>query len=259
MNLVLAYLRLLVFFTYSAIMLTGIMILVILKPGTDAYWLAATPWIRGILRIFGVKLEVSGLENLDPGRNFVVMANHRSQLDPVAMGVAVLPRHTRWVAKKELRRVPILGKALELSGQIFIDRGDRSAAVNELNRHASDRDALICFFPEGHRSSTRNMLPFKKGGAAFAISSQMPVLPMAVSGSERCIPNHSIISTPGTIKVRIGKPIDTAGMTEADRDELTERVRHEIESMLIELEGPPPVRETIIAGTPMPPRPAHAS
>jgi 1-acyl-sn-glycerol-3-phosphate acyltransferase len=245
MKLLVAYLRLVVFFTFSAVMLSAISIYVILYPGTDRYWAAARPWIRGILKIFGVTLEASGLEHLRHDRNFVVMANHRSQLDPVAMGVAVLPRYTRWVAKKELRRVPILGKALELSGQIFIDRGDRSAALNALSQHSGDRDALICFFPEGHRSSTRRMLPFKKGGAAFAISSRMWVLPMAVSGSEKCIPNHSIISTPGTIRVRIGAPIDTTGMTDDDRDDLTERVRREIQSMLIDLEGPPPPEEVV--------------
>src|SRR6185369_400379 len=199
-----------------------------------------------------------GLENLEPGRNYVVMANHRSQLDPVAMGVAVLPRQTRWVAKKELRRVPILGKALDLTGQIFIDRGDTSSAVQELNRHAGDRDALICFFPEGHRSSTRQMLPFKKGAAAFAISSKMWVLPMAVSGSERCIPNHSVISTPGTIRVRLGKPIDTSAMTGDDRVELTERVRKEIQAMLLDLEGPPPAREAAIESAKLPPEAATA-
>jgi 1-acyl-sn-glycerol-3-phosphate acyltransferase len=103
------------------------------------------------------------------------------------------------------------------------------------------------------------MLPFKKGGAAFAISSQMWVLPMAVSGSERCIPNHSVISTPGTIKVRIGAPIDTTGMTDDDREALTERVRCEIESMLLDLEGPPPAEEALPQRTTAPPRMAQAS
>jgi 1-acyl-sn-glycerol-3-phosphate acyltransferase len=259
MKLLGAYFRLVVFFSFSAVMLTAISVYVILYPGTDRYWAAARPWIRGILKIFRIKLEASGLEHLRHDRNFVVMANHRSQLDPVAMGVAVLPRYTRWVAKKELRRVPILGKALELSGQIFIDRGNRSSALNALSAHSGDRDALICFFPEGHRSSTRRMLPSKKGGAAFAISSQMWVLPMAVSGSERCIPTHSIISTPGTIKVRIGAPIDTTGMTDDDREALTERVRREIESMLLDLEGPPPAEEPLTQRTRARPRMAQAS
>lgn len=238
MKLLVAYLRLVVFFSFSAVMLTAISVAVLLKPGTLFYWPPAEIWIKGILRIFGVTLKVSGRENLDPNRTYVVMANHRSQLDPVAMGVAVLPRVTRWVAKKELRRVPILGRALELSGQIFIDRGDRSSAVSALTAHAGDRDALICFFPEGHRSSTRELLPFKKGAAAFAISSGMHVLPLAVAGSDRCIANHSIISTPGTIHVRFGRPIDTTGMTDADRERVTEEARVQIRAMLDELEGP---------------------
>lgn len=238
MSLLVAYLRVIAFFAYSAVLLTAMSLAILWKPGTLAYWPIAMAWIRGTLAIFEVKLEVSGLENLDPDRTYVVMANHRSQLDPVAMGVAVLPRVTRWVSKKELRRVPILGKTLELTGQIFIDRGDRNAALSALDRHAGDRDALICFFPEGHRSSTRELLPFKKGAASFAISSGLPVLPMAVSGSERCIPNHSIISTPGTIRVILGSPIETTGMTEEDRGPLTERVQDEIQRMLIAVEGP---------------------
>lgn len=258
LRLLVAYLRLVVFFAFSAVMLTCISLYVVLRPGTDDYWNAARPWIRGILRIFGVTLKVSGLDNLESSQNYVVMANHRSQLDPVAMGVAVLPRHTRWVAKKELRRVPVLGQALALSGQIFIDRGDTTSALNELSRHAGDRDALICFFPEGHRSSTRHMLPFKKGAAAFAISSRMPVLPMAVSGSERCIANHSVISAPGTIHVRLGKPIDTTGLTEDDRAALTEQVRRQIEEMLIDIEGPPPPPEARTGQAPLPPQAARA-
>lgn len=242
MKLLVAYLRLVVFFSFSAIMLTATGIAAALRPGTLAYWPPAETWIRGTLRIFGVTLKVSGLENLDPDRTYVVMANHRSQLDPVAMGVAVLPRVTRWVAKVELRRVPILGKALELTGQIFIDRGDTSSAKRALGRHAGDRDALICFFPEGHRSSTREMLPFKKGAAAFAISSGVAVLPMAVSGSERCLANHSVISNPGTIHVAMGQPIETSGLTDEDRADLTEAARRQIQDMLTALEGPEPSR-----------------
>ena len=243
MRLLVAYLRLIAFFTFSAVMLTVMGVVAAMKPGTLAYWGPSTVWIRGVLRIFGVILDVSGRENLEPDRTYVVMANHRSQLDPVAMGVAVLPRVTRWVAKKELRRVPILGKTLEITGQIFIDRGDTSSAVNALRSHAGDRDALICFFPEGHRSSTRELMPFKRGAAAFAISSKMWVLPMAVSGSERCIANHSVISTPGTIRVAFGQPIDTTGMSEDDRGSLTENARSQIEAMLLALEGPPPPSE----------------
>lgn len=238
LRLLVAYLRVVAFFAFSAVLLTAILVAILIRPGTLLYWGPATVWIRGILAIFGVRLEVTGRENLDPDRTYVVMANHRSQLDPVAMGVAFLPRVTRWVAKKELRRVPLLGRTLEATGQIFVDRGDRRAAVSALTDHAADRDAMICFFPEGHRSSTLELLPFKKGGAAFAISSRMWVLPMAVSGSERCLPNHSIVSTPGTIRVAFGRPIPTDAMTDDDRGPLTDQVRAEIQRLLAAIEGP---------------------
>ncbi len=243
MTILLSYLRLLVFFTFSAVMLVAIGVAAVARPGTLAYWGPAELWIKGVLRIFGVTVVVQGREHLGPDRPYVVMANHRSQLDPVAMGVAALPRVTRWVAKKELRSVPIFGRVLEVTGQIFIDRGDTSSAVRSLAAHAGDRDALICFFPEGHRSSTRQMLPFKKGAAAFAISAGLPVLPMAVSGSERCLANHSIVSHPGTIRVRMGEPIETAGMTDDDRALLTGMVQERLQQMLVELEGPPPASD----------------
>lgn len=250
MRLVVAYLRVIAFFAFSAVLLTAMILAILVRPGTLLYWGPATAWIRGTLAIFGVKLEVSGRENLERDRTYVVMANHRSQLDPVAMGVAFLPRVTRWVAKQELRAVPLLGKTLELTGQIFIDRGNHRSAVSALSDHAGDRDAMICFFPEGHRSSTLELLPFKKGAAAFAISSGMPVLPMAVSGSERCLPNHSIVSTPGTIRVAFGKPISTEGMTDDDRAALTDRVRVEVERMLEALEGPAPQGRTAASAAP---------
>lgn len=255
MRFLLAYLRVVAFFAFSAVVLPVVIYRALRHPGTEAYWPAATVWIRGILRIFGVHLVVTGSENIAPDRAYVVMANHRSQLDPVAMGVAVLPRITRWVAKKELRAVPLLGWTLEATGQIFVDRGDRSAAVGALTDHTDDRDALICFFPEGHRSSTTRLLPFKKGGAAFAIASGLPVLPMAVSGTERCLPNHSIVSRPGTIRVVIGGPIETAGLGDDDRAALTDRVRDELEALLASVEPRPgpeevPPRRIVATSTP---------
>lgn len=232
-----AYARLLAFFAFSALYLPMIMVSAVRHPGSFEYYRVAGYWIRGILKIFGVELEVAGLENLDPEGRYVILANHRSQLDPPCIGVALFPRVTRWVAKKELRRVPLFGRALELSGQIFIDRGDSSAAVEELRRHRQDRGVLICFFPEGHRSSTRSLLPFKKGGAAFAISAGLPVVPVALSGSEKVLPNLSIISQPGRIRVAFGKPVPTDRLTQADAGALTELVRVEMQTMLDTMEG----------------------
>jgi 1-acyl-sn-glycerol-3-phosphate acyltransferase len=236
MKLVRAYIRLLVFFAFTAIWMPLVMLAVVLVPGTFFYYRVASPWIRGLLKVFGATVVGHGVEKLRWDREYVILSNHRSQLDPPAIATLLLPRVTRWVAKKELRRVPLLGQALSMTGQIFIDRGDPTAAVEELQRHTRDRGVLVCFFPEGHRSSTHKLLPFKKGGAAFAIGAGLPVVPTAISGSEIVLPNHSIISEPATIHVAFGDPIETAGMSADDRAALTERVRADIERMLAELD-----------------------
>lgn len=216
------------------------MLAIVFWPARDLYYRIGRVWFDGLLAIFGAKVEWRGTDALDPARDYVILANHRSQLDPVAIAVAVYPKVTRWVAKKELRRVPILGPALAMSGQIFIDRGDTDAARASLARHVGDRGVFVCFFPEGHRSSTRRLLPFKKGGAAFAIAAGLPVVPVAISGSESCLPNHSIVSRPGTIRVCFGEPIDTANLDDDERGSLTSEVRQRIENMLHDMEGPPP-------------------
>ncbi|HYC55471.1 MAG TPA: lysophospholipid acyltransferase family protein [Candidatus Binatia bacterium] len=236
MKLILAYIRLIAFFAFTAIWMPLVMLSVVLVPGTFFYYRVAVPWIVGLLKLFGARVVAHGAVKLRWDRQYVILANHRSQLDPPAIAAALLPRVTRWVAKKELRRVPILGPTLRLSGQIFIDRGDPAAAVQELARHTGDRGVLICFFPEGHRSSTHRLLPFKKGGAAFAIDAGLPVVPVAISGSEIALPNHSLVSSPAIVHVAFGDPIETAGLTMEDRATLTERVRTEIQRMLDELD-----------------------
>ncbi len=238
LRITVAYARLLTVFVHSGVWLSLVTLAAALRPGTFDYYPVAGVWIRGILSIFGAKLEVEGLENLAPDARYVILANHRSQLDPPAIGVALFPRVTRWVSKKELRKIPVLGRTLEMTGQIFIDRSDPASAVEELRRHCQDDGVLICFFPEGHRSSTRQLLPFKKGGAAFAISSGLAVVPVAVSGSETCLPNLSLVSAPGTIRIAIGKPIATDALSAADAGSLTDRVRDEIEALLAGIEGP---------------------
>ncbi len=231
-------LRLLLFYAYSLLMLPLIMAVVVARPGSDSYYRVARVWIAGILAIFGSKLEVEGLAQLDADQDYVFLSNHRSLLDPPAIGVAVAPKVTRWVAKQELRRVPVFGKALELTGQIFIDRRNTANAVDALERHTGDRGAIIVFFPEGHRARGRSLLPFKKGGAAFAIRAGLPVVPVAISGSEYCLPSRSLQSRPGRIRVRIGAPIPTTGLHFDQRGELMALVETRVRTMIEEMEGP---------------------
>lgn len=231
--------RLLLFFGLSPFFLGLTMVAVVLSPGTDLYYRVGKTWVIFILKVFGAKLVVRGLENLDPETDYVFLANHRSMLDPPAIIVSVLPRITRWVTKAELRKVPVFGRTLEMTGQIFIDRSDTAKAVRELERRTGDRGAIVIFFPEGQRAPGRELLPFKKGGAAFAVHAGMPIVPVAVSGSELCIPPRTVWSKPGTITVAFGEPITTAGLELTACPDLMKQSQVEIARMLEELEGPP--------------------
>jgi 1-acyl-sn-glycerol-3-phosphate acyltransferase len=232
--------RLILFFGLSPFLLGLTMIAVVVSPGTDLYYRVGVYWVHFSLRVFGARLVVRGAENLDPNNDYVFLANHRSMLDPPAIIEAVVPRVTRWVAKAELRKIPVFGRTLAMTGQIFIDRSDTQKAVNELQRRTDDRGAIVIFFPEGQRSPGRGLLPFKKGGAAFAIQASMPIVPVAVSGSERCLPAHTVWSRPGTITVEFGEPIETSGLGMDQCLPVLESTRMQMSTMLERLEGPLP-------------------
>jgi 1-acyl-sn-glycerol-3-phosphate acyltransferase len=146
---------------------------------------------------------------------------------------------TRWVAKRELSKIPVFGPALRRTGQILIDRGDHEQAVRELKESLNRRGCSVVFFAEGRRAPTTELQPFKKGGAAFAIDAGLPVVPVAVSGSQNVLEKYSLVVRPGVIRVMIGDPIDVTGLTADDRVALTDRVRNEIEAMLATMEPRP--------------------
>ncbi|MFP6625517.1 MAG: lysophospholipid acyltransferase family protein [Deltaproteobacteria bacterium] len=234
-------LRVVVFLVFSAAMLSLVVVIGLLKPG-PTYYRYALMWAAGVLKIFRVSVEGRGTENFRPGTHCVVMCNHRSHFDPLALvGVFGYNRETRWVAKKELTRVPIFGSALKATGQIVIDRSDHKQALAALNNslHGHDvSDVLVVFFPEGTRSPTRQLLPFKRGAAAFAIAAGFPVVPVAIVGTERALGKYSLVPRPGLVRVRIGEPISVAGLNVDDRESLTLKARAAIEVLLEEMEGP---------------------
>jgi len=200
-------------------------------------------WARVNLAVCGARVHRRWLATLDPTRPYVFMANHRSQFDILAV-VAALPEfQLRWVAKKELTRVPIFGWALRHTGHIIIDRSDHAQAVASL-RAASQQmseGVSVVIFPEGTRGPADGLLPFKKGGFMLALETGFPIVPLAVRGSEQVLPRHSWWIGSGDIEVVIGPPLAVTG---AERDELIQRVRT---FMLHQLEAPPsPVRRSAV-------------
>jgi 1-acyl-sn-glycerol-3-phosphate acyltransferase len=185
-------------------------------------------WVRWILRTYGIRVEVEGLENVPARAPVILMSNHQSLLDIAAI-IHTLPPSVSWrfVAKKELVRVPIFGWCLVTTGQIIVDRGNRERAIASLRR-AAERirgGASVIVFPEGTRSPNGSLRPFKSGPFHLALEAQVPIVPVTVSGSQRITPKGSLTVHPGVVKIVYGKPIPTRGVAIADRARLKARVR----------------------------------
>jgi 1-acyl-sn-glycerol-3-phosphate acyltransferase len=189
-------------------------------------------WGRTELWAAGVRTRVRGLENVSHTSPQIFVANHQSIFDIFAI-LAHVPASVRFVAKKELGRIPIFALAMRAAGHVFIDRNDRRGA-SEAMRVAGGRmkrDRLsLGLFPEGTRSPTGSLREFKRGTFALAIGTQVPIVPLAVDGGYR-------VSTRGRIRagwmdVSLGAPMPTEGKTAEDRDEVLAAVRREIAGML---------------------------
>lgn len=186
-------------------------------------------WAWLVLRVSGIRVVVRGRENVEPGQRYVILSNHQSHFDIPAL-VTSLGVPYRWVIKKELRRIPLFGYALATSRNIFIDRSDNSSAMRSIREGVAQlpEGTGVLFFPEGTRSWDDNMLPFKKGGFIAAQDSGLPILPVTVNGSRRCLPKGSAVFRSGTIEVVIHPPIPAATVTEQPLEELMEQTRRVI-------------------------------
>ncbi len=190
-------------------------------------------WARLILITNRVRLEITGLEKIDPGRSYVFIANHASHLDPPAIAVAI-PNTLRFIGKASLSRIPLFGLAARRAGVIFIDRGDSHKTVAALNQAiaALTGGVSTLFFAEGTRSPDGRLLPFKKGGVMLALQACLPIVPVTVTGSHALFPKKQRYIKPGTMYIEIGDPIDSSRFTPADRDRLLQSVRGVIQDNL---------------------------
>ena len=188
-------------------------------------------WIRWILATFRVRVEAVGLENVPTHAPVILMSNHQSLVDIAAI-ILTLPRTQSWrfVAKRELTRIPIFGWILVLSGHVIIDRGNRERAVASLRRAAEIIRAgtTVIVFPEGTRSPHGNLRTFKSGPFHLATEAQVPIVPITVSGSQRITPKGELRVHPGVVKIAYGKPIPTRGVSVDERKQLADRVRDAI-------------------------------
>lgn len=189
--------------------------------------------VRLGLALAGIRFRIAGAEHLPRDRAAVYCANHQSNVDPPVLFHALHPR-MHILYKHEIDRIPILARAFRLGGFIPIDRRNKEAAIRSIEAGAesirSGHSFLI--FPEGTRSRTEELLPFKKGGFVMAIKAQAPVVPIAVQGGRAAMTRGSWVIRPVTVSIRAGRPIETAGLDLDDRSDLILRVRREIETLL---------------------------
>jgi len=188
-----------------------------------------------VRRLVGIRLDVSGLEHVVGDRPTLYCINHRSNVDVVAFE-ALFPRcpRLRGLYKAEVGKVPVLGRAMRLVGFVPVDRANRSSAIASVDAAAARLAAGDSFMiaPEGTRGRSDEMLPFKKGGFVMAIKAQAPVVPVALHGTAEAMPRGRFWVKPGVVRVVVGAPIPTAGLTLDDRDRLMATVRERLQTML---------------------------
>jgi len=192
----------------------------------------AATWLAQLgVRLAGVKIEVRGLEHLQPGHNYIFMSNHVSNLDPPVL-IPVVPGRCSVLVKKELFRIPILGTGMKVADLVPVDRGDREAAIESVNAAVKVlRQGLhMVVYPEGTRSEDGHLLPFKKGPFHLAMESGTPVVPVTLLGTIECWPKTRFALRPGTATVIFHSPVDPHAY--ADRDLLMQTVRDAIASAL---------------------------
>ena len=214
----------------SAVLAVPIALLV--SPRLANLYVAAN-WGRMLTCMVPVKVEIEGLEHVDPDRSYVVVANHQSQFDiPVVYGYSGLD--LRWVAKAEVGRIPFVAAGCRAIGHIFIDRSRPEQARAAINRAVErlEPGTGLMFFPEGTRSRSGKLQAFKKGAFRVAIDQRLPVLPVTVTGTRDILPADTLRLRPGRVKLRFHEPIPTDDMTIEQNAELRRRVHGIIEAGL---------------------------
>ncbi|MBI5560002.1 MAG: 1-acyl-sn-glycerol-3-phosphate acyltransferase, partial [Deltaproteobacteria bacterium] len=192
----------------------------------------ATFWMRIILFISGVRVEIKGIENIPPSP-VTFVSNHKGAFDiPVLQ--ASLPLQFRWVATRGLFNIPLVGWAMRLAGYIAIDRTDAGEAVKSIGKAAEriKRGTSVLVFPEGTRNEGERLLPFKRGVFLLSVRSGAPVVPVAIKGTEKVMKRGSLSINPATVRVSIGRPIKAGSADERELMSVTkEALQKELDSL----------------------------
>ena len=209
------------------------------RPSSPLIQRIIVAWSKAWLVPARVRLDIRGIDHVDPHTSYVVVANHRSNIDVMVCFVA-LPVPIRYLAKRELFRVPVLAQAMRAIGIVEVDRQHRrdTSIIETVNRQAQaviERGHSLIIYPEGTRTRDGSPRPFKKGAFTMAATSGMPVLPVTIHGSRAIWPPTRPWIHAGTVTVVIDPPIATTGLGREDVEGLRSAVQNQINERLGQL------------------------
>ena len=191
-------------------------------------------WARSNAFMLGMRVSIDGLQHLDDGQSYVLTANHLSQVD-ILLIYGFLPIEFKWVLKKELLAVPVIGAACAAMGHVIVDRSNSQAAVASIQAVSKRLQNGMCimFFPEGTRGTEEgDLLPFKRGAFRLAADVRLPVLPMSITGTGYLLPTGSVKWQPGPVRLMIHPPIQITDQTGRDVTALMNQTEAAIRSGL---------------------------
>ena len=207
-------------------------------PNTSLSYFPARIWGRLLCWLLFIRVDIKGLENLKKGQSYVFVCNHQNVYD-IFVVYGWMPLFFKWLMKKELRRLPFIGKACEAAGHIFIDRSNPRAAHKslEIAQQSLQNGVSLVVFPEGTRTADGSIGKFKRGAFQIASELNLPIVPMTLNGSYERLRKGSFLVEPGLIELIIHAPIIWEARDEAAQRAIMQQSREVIQKSSRRLPG----------------------
>lgn len=191
-------------------------------------------WGPLVCAVCGIKLKVSGIENIEKKRGNIYVANHSSLLD-ITVLVTAIPLPLYFVAKNELKKVPVLGQYMQMLGHIFVDRKNKDKSMQSMRDAAAkiNQGKNVITFPEGTRSKTGRIQPFKKGTFVIAKEGNIDIIPIGISGAFDVLPSGRTEIKPGKVHLNIGPKMDGKQFANMTVEEIAAEAQRRVEQLAL--------------------------
>jgi len=220
-------------FTGIAVIAPFMILLTLITKNENCIYRPVRFFVKLGLALVGVRVAVTGVENLTPGQPYIFTPNHQSMIE-VPLFVTYLGRNPAYLAKKEVFKYPIFGFGISLMGVVPVDRSNTQSAIEsaQLATEKLRAGKSYVVYPEGTRSADGRLLPFKKGAFVMAIDAGVPIVPVTIRGASGIMPKGEIRIIPSTVHITIHPPVSTEGYSKENVSELVDSVREKVASAL---------------------------